>query len=47
VPQEQGGQAPVTWRIEASRNGTYEIEVTSSTGTTQKKKIIIRESSIF
>jgi hypothetical protein len=47
VPAPQGGQAPVTWRIEATRIGTFDIEVTSSSGTTQKKKIVIRDKSIF
>ena len=40
-------QSPVTWRICADKEGTYEIEVISSTGGRQKKKITIKAKTIF
>ncbi len=47
VPPEQGGQAPVTWHIEATRQGNFDLEVTSTSGVKQKKRVVIKESSIF
>ena len=40
-------QSPVTWRICADREGTYVIEVLSSTGVAQKKRIAIKTKTIF
>jgi hypothetical protein len=40
-------QSPVTWRIRADREGTYVIEVLSSTGVAQKKRIAIKTKTIF
>jgi hypothetical protein len=40
-------QSPVTWRIRAARDGTYTIDVHSSTGDSQKKRITIKSRTIF
>ena len=46
-PGASAQQSPVTWRICAAREGTFNIEVQSSTGVHQKKKITIRAKTIF
>ncbi|HYV37340.1 MAG TPA: hypothetical protein VE988_16650, partial [Gemmataceae bacterium] len=40
-------QSPVDWRIRADRQGTFVIEVLSSTGISQKKTITIKAKTIF
>jgi hypothetical protein len=48
VPPGAGAQqSPVSWRIRAVREGTYVIEVQSSTGDVQKKRITIKTKTIF
>jgi len=51
VPQVQEGaavqQSPVAWGIRADREGTYMIEVISSTGISQKKTISVKTKTIF
>jgi hypothetical protein len=48
VPPGAGAQqSPVTWRIRATHDGVYVIEVQSSTGVSQKKRITIKSKTIF
>ncbi len=48
VPEGVANRAsPVTWRIISSQVGNYDLEVTSSTGISQKKKVNIKTESIF
>lgn len=46
-PGQEGRPTPITWRISASANGNYMLEVISSTGISQKKRITIRSKGIF
>jgi hypothetical protein len=39
--------SPVTWRVRAAHAGTFDVTVRSSTGGTQKKRIVIKSRSIF
>src|SRR5579875_371312 len=39
--------SPVTWRLRASQDGSYELSVRSSTGATQKLPIILRTRGVF
>ena len=40
-------QSPVTWHIQAEREGTFTIEVHSSTNVTQRKTIKVKAERIF
>jgi hypothetical protein len=46
-PGASAQQSPVTWRIRAGRDGTYVIDVQSTTGESQKKRITIKSRTIF
>jgi hypothetical protein len=46
-PGATAQQSPVTWRLRAGRDGTYTIDVQSTTGESQKKRITIRSKTIF
>jgi predicted secreted protein len=48
VPEgAQAQQSPVTWHIQAEREGTFTIEILSSTNVTQKKSITIKTKTIW
>jgi hypothetical protein len=48
VPEgAQAQQSPVTWHIQAEREGTFTIEVQSSTNITQKKSITIKTKTLW
>src|SRR5262249_27474275 len=46
-PVEAGRPSPVTWRVRSAGEGTFELQVKSSTGSTQSKRIRIKQSSLF
>ena len=47
VPEGQAQQSPVTWHIQAEREGTFTIEVLSSTNVTQKTSITIKTKTLW
>jgi hypothetical protein len=47
VPQIASQPSPVTWRVIATRNDSFTLEVRSSLGDSQKKRIQIKTASIF
>jgi hypothetical protein len=48
VPEgAQAQQSPVTWHIQAEREGTFTIEIHSSSNVTQKKSITIKTKTLW
>jgi hypothetical protein len=48
VPEgAQAQQSPVTWHIQAEREGTFTFEIISSTNVTQKKSITIKTKTLW
>jgi hypothetical protein len=48
APEEVGvGNRPVTWKVKAGVLGEHELQVESTTGAVQRKRVRIKESSIF
>jgi hypothetical protein len=43
----QAQQSPVTWHIQAEREGTFTIEIQSSTNVTQKKSITVKTKTLW
>ena len=47
VPAGAAQQSPVTWHIQAEREGTFTIEVQSSSNISQKKSITIKTKTLW
>jgi hypothetical protein len=46
-PPAAGTQSSVTWRIEATKNGSFDVEVSSTSGAIQKKRVVIKQAPLF